>query len=168
MVQPDQVMGTRGPGGDRDYALYARLISPDGKRSLFIADRLPGLREVNIAFAYVWQGLCNEQGYQLANLIDPIFLVKSTGPRLLDRLFAAIKPWLDGGSDQVVALGEILLAEKACSVRLELEGNMDLNWGRQSAEGITPAFRRISSQEPYHLRQTLKRLPRKRGAKGFR
>jgi len=161
-------MGTRGPGGDRDYALYARLISPDGKRSLFIADRLPGLREVNIAFAYVWQGLGHEQGYQLADLVDPVFLVKSTGPRLLDRLFAAIEPWLDSGSDQMVALGEILLAEKACSVTLELEGNIYLNWRRQSAEGITPAFRRIGSQEPYHLRQTLKHLPRREGAKGFR
>lgn len=161
-------MGTRGPGSDRDYALYARLISPDGKRSLFIADRLPVQREVNIAFAYVWQGLGNEQGYQLADLVDPVFLVKSTGPRLLDRLFAAIEPWLDGGSDQMVALGEILLAEKASSVTLELEGNMDLNWRRQSAEGITPAFWRIGSQKPYHLRQTLKHLPRRDGAKGFR
>jgi hypothetical protein len=74
------------------------LISPNGMRSLFIADRLPTLREVNIAFAHVWQELGHEQG----------------------------------------------------------------------AEGFQPAFRRISSQEPYHPRQTLKRLPRKGDAKGFR
>jgi hypothetical protein len=40
-------------------------------RSLFIADRLPTLREVNIAFANVWQGLGYEQGYLLAELVDP-------------------------------------------------------------------------------------------------
>ena len=109
-------MGTRGPGDDRDYALYAMLISPNGMRSLFIADRLPTLREVNIAFAHVWQELGHEQGYLLAELIDPVFLVKSTGARLLDRLFDAIEPWLDGGADPMVALGNILLAEEACSV----------------------------------------------------
>jgi hypothetical protein len=70
------------------------MISPNGMRSLFIADRLPTLREVNIAFAHVWQGLGHEQGYLLAELIDPVFLVKSTGARLLDRLFDAIEPWL--------------------------------------------------------------------------
>lgn len=168
MVQPGQVMGTRGPGDDRDYALYAMLISPNGMRSLFIADRLPTLREVNIAFAHVWQELGQEQGYLLAELIDPVFLVKSTGARLLDRLFDAIEPWLDGGADPMVALGNILLAEEACSVTLEVEGSIDLNWRRLSAEGFQPAFRRISSQEPYHPRQTLKRLPRKGDAKGFR
>jgi hypothetical protein len=31
---------------------------------------------------------------------------------------------------------------------------MDLNWRRISAEGITPAFRRIGPQEAYYLRQT--------------
>jgi hypothetical protein len=80
VVQPGQVMGTRGPGGDRDYALYAMLISPHGMRSLFIADRLPTLKEVNIAFAHLWQGLGHEQGYLLAELVDPVFLVMSTGP----------------------------------------------------------------------------------------
>jgi hypothetical protein len=87
------------------------LISPNGMRSLFIADRLPTLREVNIAFAHVWQGLGHEQGYLLAELVDPVFLVKSTGARLLDRLFDAIEPWLDGGADPMVTLGNILLAE---------------------------------------------------------
>ena len=72
MVQPDQVMATRGPGGDRDYALYTMLISPGGMRSLFIADRLPTLKEVNIAFAHVWQGLGHEQGYLLAEVVDPV------------------------------------------------------------------------------------------------
>ena len=100
-------MGTRGPGGDRDYALYAMLISPNGMRSLFIADRLPTLKEVNIAFAHVWQGLGHEQGYLLAELVDPVFLVKSTGARLLDRLFDAIEPWLDGGMSR--ARGALLL-----------------------------------------------------------
>jgi hypothetical protein len=144
------------------------LISPNGMRSLFIADRLPTLKEVNIAFAHVWQGLGHEQGYLLAELVDPVFLVKSTGARLLDRLFDAIEPWLDGGADPMVALGNILLAEEACSVTLEVEGSIDLNWRRLSSEGFQPAFRRIGSQEPYYPRQTLKRLPRKGDAKGFR
>ena len=82
-------------------------------RSLFIADRLRTLREVNIAFAHVWKRLGHEQGYLLAELVDPVFLVKSTGARLLDRLFDAIEPWLDGGSDPMVALEHILLAEEA-------------------------------------------------------
>jgi hypothetical protein len=68
----------------------------------------------------------------------------------------------------MVALGEILLAEEACSVRLELEGGIDLSWRRLSAEGFQTAFRRIGSQKPYYPRQTLKRLPRKGDAKGFR
>jgi len=121
-------MGTSdGPGGDRDYALYAILVSPNGMRSLLIADRLPTLEEVNIAFALVWQGHGHEQGYFFAELVDPVFLFKSTGPRLLDRLFDAIEPWLDGGSDEMVALGESLLAEEACRVTVELEGSIDLN-----------------------------------------
>ena len=149
-------MGTRdGLGCDRDDALYAMLVSPNGMRSLFVVDRLPTLMEVNIAFAHVWQGHGHEQGYLLAELVDPVFLVKSTGPRLLDQLLDAIEPWLDGGSDQMVALGEILLAEEACRVTVELEGNMDLNWHRLSAEGFQPAFRRIGRQEAYYLRQTI-------------
>ena len=68
MVQPGQVMGTRGPGGDRDYALYAMLISPNGMRSLFIADRLPTLKEVNIAFAHVYgRGLAMSRAICLQN-----------------------------------------------------------------------------------------------------
>ena len=121
-----------------------------------------------MAFAHVWQGLGHEQGYLLAELVDPVFLVKSTGARLLDRLFDAIEPWLDGGADPMVALEKILLAEEACSVTLEVEGSINLNWCRLSAEGFQPAFRRIGSQEPYYPRQTLKRLPRKGDAKGFR
>jgi hypothetical protein len=161
-------MGTRGPGGERDYALYAMLISPHGRRSLFIADRLPTLKQVNTAFAHVWQGLGHEQGYLLAEIVDPVFLVKSTGARLLDRLFGAIEPWLDGGAAPMAALGDILLAEEACSVTLELEGGLDLNWRRLSAEGFQPAFRRLGSHEPYDPRQLLKRQPRKGDAKGFR
>ena len=54
---PPQVMGTRdGPGCDRDYALYAMLVTPNHMRSLLIADRLPTLMELNIPFAHVWQG----------------------------------------------------------------------------------------------------------------
>jgi hypothetical protein len=56
----------------------------------------------------------------------------------------------------------------SADMTLEVEGSIDLNWRRLSAEGFQPAFRRISSQEPYHPRQTLKRLPRKGDAKGFR
>ena len=43
----------------------------------------------------------------LAELVDPVFLVKSTGARLLDRLFDAIEPWLDGGMSR--ARGALLL-----------------------------------------------------------
>jgi hypothetical protein len=68
----------------------------------------------------------------------------------------------------MVALEYILLAEEACSVTLEVEGSIDLNWRRLSSEGFQPAFRRIGSQEPYRPRQILKRLPRKGDAKGFR
>jgi hypothetical protein len=121
-------MWTRdGPGDDRDDVLYARLASPNGMRSLFVVDRLPTLMKVNIAFAHVWQGHGQEQGYLLAELVDPVFLVKSTGPRLPDQLLDAIERWLDGGSDQMVALGEILLAEEACRVTVELEGKINLN-----------------------------------------
>jgi len=168
VVQPDQVMATRGPGGERDYALYAMLISPGGMRSLFIADRLPTLKEVNIAFAHVWQGLGHEQGYLLAEVVDPVVLVKSTGARLLDRLFAAIEPWLTGGADPLAALGDILLTVQACSVTLEVEGDVALNWRRLSAEGFQPAFRRLGSHEPYDPHHLLKRQPRKGDAKGFR
>lgn len=168
MVQPAQVMATRGPGGDRDYALYALLMSPDGLRSLFIADRLPTLREVNIAFAHVWQGLGHEQGYVLAEVVDPVVLVKSTGSQLLNRLLAAIEPWLAGGADPMPALSTILLTVQACSVTLEVNGDVDLNWRRLSAEGFQPAFRRIGSHEPYDPRKLLKRQPRKGDAKGFR
>jgi hypothetical protein len=104
----------------------------------------------------------------LAKLVDPVFLVKSNGPRLQDQLLDAIEPWLDGGSDQMVALGEILLAEEACRVKVELEGSMDLNWRRISVGGISPAFRSIGRQEAYYLRQTLKRLLQMGGGKGFR
>jgi len=90
------------------------------------------------------------------------------GARLVDRLFAAIEPWLDGGADPMLALGNILLAEEACSVTLEVEGGLDLNWRCLSAEGFRPAFRRIGSHEPYDPRQMNKRLPRKGDAKGFR
>jgi hypothetical protein len=104
----------------------------------------------------------------LAKLVDPVFLVKSNGPRLQDQLLDAIEPWLDGGSDQMVALGEILLAEEACRVKVELEGSIDLIWHRLSAEGITPAFRSVGRQDPCHLRQMLKLLPWKGGVKGLR
>ena len=157
-----------GASGGRDYALYAMLISPGGMRSLFIADRLPTPREVNIACAHLWQGLGNEQGYLLAEVVDPVVLIKSSGARLLDRLFAAIEPWLAGGADAMTALGDILLRVQACSVTLEVEGVVDLNWRRLSAEGFQPAFRRLGSHEPYDPRQLLKRQPRKGDAKGFR
>ncbi len=76
-------MGTRdGPGDDRDDAFYARLVSPNGMRSLFVVDRLPTLMEVNIAFAHVWQGHGHEQGYLLAELVDPVFLSSSRAPVL--------------------------------------------------------------------------------------
>lgn len=123
---------------------------------------------MNTAFAHVWQGLAYGQSYLLAELVGRVFLIKSTGTRLLDRLFDANEPWFDGGSDQMVALEEILLAEKACRVTLELEGSIDLNWLSLDSEGFQPAFRRLGSQYLYHQRQTLKRLLQRGGGKGFR
>ena len=86
----------------------------------------------------------------------------------MDRLFAAIEPWLAGGADPLLALGGILQTVQACSLTLEVKGDVDLNWRRLSAEGFQPAFRRLGSHEPYDPRQLLKRQPRKGDAKGFR
>lgn len=51
MVQPSQIKGTRGPGSDQDYALIVLLLSAEGVRSAFMADRLPTLEQIEKAFS---------------------------------------------------------------------------------------------------------------------
>lgn len=167
MVQPSQIKGTRGPGGDQDYALIVLLLSAEGVRSAFMADRLPTLEQIEKAFFYVCHQLGDQQGYVLADVIDPAFVLKSSGARLLDRLFEPIEHWLDGGAEPMPAMAADLMAVEAYSVSLEIESGLDLNWKRLGAEGFKPAYRRIGEAGVPDPRQSLKRLSKRGNAKGF-
>jgi hypothetical protein len=167
VVRPGQIKGTRGPGGEQDYALLVLLLSPDGVRTVFMADRLPTLEHVEKAFFYVCHQLGDQQGYVQADVIDPAVLLKSTGSTLLDRLFEPIECWLDGGAEPMPAMAADLLAVEAYSVTLELENGIALNWSRLSAGGFKPAYRRIGGTDATDQRRILKRLPRRGNAKGF-
>ncbi len=169
MALPGQVKATRGPGRDTDYALFALLISRDGARSLFMADRLPTSEDLNKAFFYVWHILGKQQGYLLADVIDPVFVVKSTGARLLDRLFDAIEPWLDGGEEEpMVAMANDLLPVEAYGITLQVDDdNADLKWQTLTPDGFKPAFQRIGQKGSSNPGKLFKLPPRRGEAKGF-
>ena len=143
VAESSQIKATRGPGAANDYALFVLLLSPVGQRSVFIADWLPAEEHVEKAFGYVTHQLGHNQGYVLADVMDPAFLVKSQGVSFLDRLFAPIEAWLDGGDEPMAAMAEELRSAEAYSVTLEVEGDEPLNWRALTAAWFQPAFRRI-------------------------
>jgi len=96
----------------------------------------------------------------LDDVIDPAFVLKSSGARLLDRLFEPIEHWLDGGAKPMPAMAADLMAVEAYSVSLEIESGLDLNWKRLGAEGFKPAYRRIGEAGVPDLRQSLSRSGR--------
>ena len=167
MVQPGQIKGTRGPGGEQDYALLVLLLNPDGLRTVFIADRLPTLEHVEKAFFYVCHQLGDQQGYVVADVIDPAVLLKSTGARLLDRLFEPMECWLDGGAEPMPAMAADLMTVETYSVTLEVESGIALKWSRLSTDGFKPAYRRIGGTGSADPRRILKRLRPRGDAKGF-
>ena len=167
MVKPGQVVATRGRGCETDYALFVLLLSADGMRSLFIADRMPTLEDVKKAFFYVSHVLGDQKGYVLADVVDPAFMVRSTGGRLLDSLFDAIEPWLDGGAEPMAAMEKDLLDVEAYSVTLEVEGEAQLNWRQLTADGFQPAFSRIGDLGLSQPKKRLRRMPRRGDGKGF-
>ena len=147
MVEPGQIKATRGPGSATDYALFVLLLSPEGRRSVFIADWLANEDHVNKAFLYVTHELGHNQGYVLADLVDPAILVKSPGTAFLDRLFAPIEAWLDGGQEPMPSMSNVLLRVEAFTVTLELDDEAELNWQTLTPSGFQPAFRRIGSTQ---------------------
>lgn len=145
VVEPSQIKATRGPGSATDYALFVLLLSPQGRRSVFIADWLANENHVSKAFHYVTHELGHNQGYVLADLVDPAILVKSQGIAFLDRLFAPIEAWLDGGQEPMPLMSNDLLRVEAFTVTLVLEDEAELNWQTLKPSGFQPAFRRIGS-----------------------
>ena len=109
VVEPGQIKATRGPGTATDYALFVLLLSPEGLRTVFIADWLANEDHVKKGFHYVTHRLGHKQGYVLADLVDPAILVKSQGIAFLDRLFAPIEAWLDGGQEPMPSMSNDLL-----------------------------------------------------------
>ena len=167
MVKPGQVVATRGRGSDTDYALFVLLLSAEGMRSLFMADRMPTLEDVKKAFFYVSHVLGDQKGYVVADVVDPAFMVRSTGGRLIDSLFDAIEPWLDGGAEPMEAMEKDLIEVEAFSVTLEIAEEAQLNWRQLTADGFQPAFSRIGDLGPSQPKERLRHMPRRRDGKGF-
>ncbi|MCT0215926.1 hypothetical protein KQ298_06265 [Synechococcus sp. CS-1330] len=147
VVEPGQIKATRGPGTATDYALFVLLLSPEGLRTVFIADWLANEDHVKKGFHYVTHRLGHKQGYVLADLVDPAILVKSQGIAFLDRLFAPIEAWLDGGQEPMPSMSNDLMRVEAFTVTIELDDQTELNWQTLTPSGFQPAFRRIGSTQ---------------------
>jgi hypothetical protein len=141
VVEPGQIKATRGPGTATDYALFVLLLSPEGLRTVFIADWLANEDHVKKGFHYVTHRLGHKQGYVLADLVDPAILVKSQGIAFLDRLFAPIEAWLDGGQEPMPSMSNDLMRVEAFTVTIELDDQTELNWQTLTPSGFQPAFR---------------------------